>query len=278
MGDERISDLASRADDHVEHARGQPRLLENPRERHDRCRRVARGLDHDGVPGDERRHRFPRGDRHREVPRRDEGADAQRLPDAHRELVRQLRRRGETEEAAALARREVGHVDRFLHVAARLGEDLSHLARHQPRELFLVTLQDLAGGVENLGAPGSGRVAPSRIGLPGGGDRRLDVLESALGKDPDEVVSIGRVAVLERLPGGRGRPLAADEVALQADGDLGRHPPVPGGDGRLAGSSGLGGATSGRGGTIGRFERSSVFCGVSGRVAASLGITTRPWI
>ena len=76
--------------------------------------------------------------------------------------------RREAEEPPPLARGEERHVDRFLDVAARLGEDLAHLARHEPRELLLVALQDLAGGVEDLGAPRRRRVraSPGRPSSP----------------------------------------------------------------------------------------------------------------
>mgnify|MGYP003694743471 CR=1 FL=1 len=62
-------------------------------------------------------------------------ADAERLADRHRELVAQLGRHGLAVHAPSLARHEERHVDRFLDVAARLVEDLPHLARHVAREL-----------------------------------------------------------------------------------------------------------------------------------------------
>ena len=42
------------------------------------------------------------------------------------------------EHPAALAGHQVGDVDAFLDVAARLGEDLAHLAGHRPGEALLV--------------------------------------------------------------------------------------------------------------------------------------------
>ena len=221
--DERIAHLAARAHDDVEDARREAGLLEHARQRHDRGRGVRGRLDDDRVAGDQRRHRLPRRDRHREVPRRDQRADADRLPDAHRELVGQLRGRREAEEAAAFARRQVGHVDRFLHVAARLGEDLAHLARHQPRQLFLVALEDLAGRVEDLGAARRRSVLPAREGLLRRRDGRVHVPLVALGEQADEVIAVGGVAVFERLARGGRNPLAADEVVLRFDCDLRGH-------------------------------------------------------
>ena len=64
--------------------------------------------------------------------------DADRLADAHRPLVGQLARGRVAEHAPALPGHQVGDVDAFLDVAARLGQDLAHLARHLAREAFLV--------------------------------------------------------------------------------------------------------------------------------------------
>ena len=61
---------------------------------------------------------LPGRDRDREVPRRDHADDADRLAHAHVELVAELGRRRLAEQAPALAAHVVGHVDRFLDVAA----------------------------------------------------------------------------------------------------------------------------------------------------------------
>src|SRR5436190_590321 len=53
-------------------------------------RRVRRRLEDDRVAAGERRQHLPRGDRDREVPRRDAADDADRHPDRHLELVAQL--------------------------------------------------------------------------------------------------------------------------------------------------------------------------------------------
>ena len=98
-------------------------------------RRVRRGLEHDGVAGHERRHHLPARDRHREVPGRDDPGHTERLADAHRPLVGQLRRDRVAGHPPALAGHQVGDVDAFLDVAARLGDDLAHLAGHRPGEV-----------------------------------------------------------------------------------------------------------------------------------------------
>ena len=63
----------------VDDAGGTPGLDQQLDEALAEQRRVVRGLEHDGVAADERRHDLPGGDRDREVPRRDHADDADRL-------------------------------------------------------------------------------------------------------------------------------------------------------------------------------------------------------
>ena len=114
---------------------GTPASSSTLHEVHGGQRRQRGWLEHDGVAAHQRRNDLPRRDRHREIPRRDDAADAERLADRHRELVAQLGRHGLAVHAPSLPRHEERHVDRFLDVAARLLEDLPHLARHVAREL-----------------------------------------------------------------------------------------------------------------------------------------------
>src|SRR5207253_1917080 len=58
-----------------------------------------------------------------------------------------------------------GHVDRFLDVAARLLEHLSHFPGHLARDFFLVALEDVADAVQELRASRGGR-QPPRIERP----------------------------------------------------------------------------------------------------------------
>ena len=126
-------------------------------------------------------------------------ADAERLADAHRPLVGQLRGHGVAEHPPALAGHEVGDVDAFLDVAARLGEDLAHLARHRSGELLLVLGHERAEGVEDLAALRGGRPSPHRERRLGGLDRTGDIRLGALLEPADDVARVGRVAALERL-------------------------------------------------------------------------------
>ena len=155
---------------------------------------------------------LPARDRDREVPRRDHADDSDRLADAHVELVAELRRRRLAEQAPALAGHVVGHVDRFLDVAARLGQHLAHLARHQLREVLLLLGQEVARsgrGSRRASAPGRGaspRRPPSRRRRRGRRPRRVD-----RGKTP--IASPFAGLVLSKVsPDGGVDPLAGDVV------------------------------------------------------------------
>ena len=181
--------------------------------------RERRRLEHDGVAADERRNGLPGGDRHREVPRRDDGADAERLADGHRELVAQLRGHGLAVLAPALAGHEERHVDRFLHVAARFREHLAHLAGHVPRQGLLALGEQLRGLEQDLGAPRRRHQPPARVraarGIDGGGHVALGRFR----EKADEIVAIGGISILEELARRGGYPRAVDVVVI------GRHGP-----------------------------------------------------
>ena len=142
MLDHRRADFAAEAGDDVDHARGNAAIGQRLHEVQRRERRVLRRLDHRGVAGDQGREELPRRNRHGEVPRRDHGADAQRLAHGHGEFVGQLRGHGRPKQTAAFAGGVVAAVDGLLHVAARLFDDLAHLARHLLRVFFLARDQD----------------------------------------------------------------------------------------------------------------------------------------
>ena len=118
---------------------------------------------------------LPRRDRDREVPRGDRADHAHRHPDAHHELVAELRRRGLAEEPPALPAHVVAHVDRFLDVAAGLRLHLPHLAGHQVGELGLTLLEQLREAEEDVAALGRRDEAPVLPGLARRRDRALDV-------------------------------------------------------------------------------------------------------
>ena len=123
----------------------------------------------------------------------------------------------------------------FLDVAARLGQDLAHLAGHRPRQPFLVLGHQRAEGVQDLAALGRRRALPHRLGRLGGPDGHRDVGRRPLLEPSDDVAIVGRVAALEGRPGRGFAPLPGDEVAerrgvawdrgIQRGGSLGHRVP-----------------------------------------------------
>ena len=95
------------------------------------------------------------------------------------------------------SRHEIGHVDRFLHIATRLLEHLAHFAGHVTRELLFAfddqlgsTKQDLGSLRRGCQAPGVERVACSLDGCRAVVDRRV-------WKQANEIVAICGIAILE---------------------------------------------------------------------------------
>ncbi len=89
--DEGVADLRARTSDEVDDAGREAGLRHQLDEERGAMGRVGGRLEDHGVPGHESRHRLPARDRHREVPGRDDPGHAERLADAHRPLVRELR-------------------------------------------------------------------------------------------------------------------------------------------------------------------------------------------
>jgi hypothetical protein len=151
-----------------------------------RVRNDGRRLEHDGVSAQQRREDLPARNRHREVEGGDHTEDADRAAVAHRPLVAQLRRNRVPEQAAALARRVVGGVDRLRQQVARVTQDLAALGgRHRP---------------------------PLQEALQGGGHGPLDVILPREREMPDQVRHAGRIPVLVGFARARLAPLAIYEV------------------------------------------------------------------
>src|SRR5690606_7116770 len=79
-----------------------------------------------------------------------------RVAQRHTKLVGHLDWRSVTEQAAALTAHVVGHVDGFLYVTARLGDNLAHFLSHQAGKLLLTLGKQLRHPEENF--------APARRG------------------------------------------------------------------------------------------------------------------
>src|SRR3989337_2359430 len=112
--------------------------------------REGRGLEDDRAARNQGRAALPSGNRHGEVPRRDEADRAHGEADGQAHLVRELRRDRRPEHPPPLAGRVLEEVDDLLDVPAALCEDLPHLPRHGPREVLLLAPEDPRGLDEEL--------------------------------------------------------------------------------------------------------------------------------
>ena len=122
------------------------------------------------------------------------------------------------EHAPALAGHVDRHVDRFLHVAAGLGEHLPHLAAHQLGQLVLAVLEQPREAEQDRAALRRGNEPP----LLERGFRRLDGAVDVRGgraRERAERLARRRDARLEHLAGRPLEPLAADEVLARLRGD-----------------------------------------------------------
>ena len=136
-------------------------------------------------------------------------------PDAHRPFVGQLGRHRVAEQPSALAGHQERDVDPLLDVAARLGQDLAHLARHGPGETFLVLRHEGAEAVQDLAALGRRRRLPGWQGSVRGADRHRDVRSRACLEAAHDVSDFGRIHTLERGPGNAVDPAAGDEQLVR---------------------------------------------------------------
>src|SRR5271166_1927420 len=212
MLDHRGADFAAEPGDDVHHARGNAGVMQRLHEVENREWRVLRGLDDGGVAGNQRGKQLPRRDRHREVPRRNHGAHAQRLADGHSELVGQLRGDGWPKQPAAFTSGVVTAVDGFLYVAPRLLDDFAHLTGHVACVVFLPCDEELRGFVEHLGTTWGRHETPLLERLTGSLDGMVYVFPGRLLEDADDLTGVGGVEVLKGAASVGFNPLAGDEV------------------------------------------------------------------
>ena len=130
------------------------------------------------------------------------------------------------EEATPFGGRVVRGVDALLHIAARFGERLAHLARHDVGEFFLAGRQQVAHATQYVTTRRRRRALPDLVAAASTGHRRLDVGGAGGGEQADQITLISGIAVLEVGAGGRGNPLAANEVLVGGGhaGNLPTHP------------------------------------------------------
>jgi hypothetical protein len=212
--DDLVAGLGAGAEDEVEDAGGQPRLVENLDDADGRGGRQGRRLEDDRVAGDERGRELPDGDGDGEVPGGDDGDDAVRLPDGVGEVAREFGGDGLAVHAARLAGAELGDVDGALQLAARLRERLALLAREQRGQLLFALLHEPRGARHDAAARRGGRGSPAAEGFRSGLDGAARLLARREADDADAVVRVRGVEVVEVVRGSGLDPLPADEVTV----------------------------------------------------------------
>ena len=130
-------------------------------------------LDHHGAAGGERRSRLARDHRVREIPRRDQRTDADRLLHHHDALVRPGRRNRVAVRALAFLGEPLDERRAIGDLAARLGERLALLGGHDLRQVFLVRHHQVEPLAQDHGALLRGLRAPRRPRTLGGLDGAL---------------------------------------------------------------------------------------------------------
>ena len=105
---------------------------------------------------------------------------------------------------------EERHVDRFLDVAARLLEHLSHFARHVTGIFLFALFKDLRAAVEDLPAPRSGSKPPTFKGFGRRCHGFIHVVFVGSWENADNIFVIGWILVLKCLSGARFDPFASD--------------------------------------------------------------------
>ena len=186
-------------------------------------RRIFGRLDHHRVSANQRRHNLPRGYGHGKIPRRNHGANAQRLARGHGIFIGQFRRSGLAEQAAAFARHVVGHVNGFLHIAASLGQDFAHLPGHVPSQVVFAVNQRLGCAIQNLGAPGRRHQTPRFECLSGGADSGVHIFGSRTREEADQFARVCGIAIFKREAARGIHPFTIDEILENCRTHCGGH-------------------------------------------------------
>src|SRR5687768_10071356 len=175
-------------------------------------RHIFGRLEHDGVSAYERRKHFPGWNCKRKVERADESGNADWSAITHRPLVPQLTRHSVAEQPAPLTRGVVRGIYSLLDVTPRFGEWLAHLTRHRVGDFFLSAAEHVADHSEHVTARRCRSVTPLDKSPSGAGHRPIHVAEPGEREQPDQIVPVRRIAVLEVLARIGGNPCTGDEV------------------------------------------------------------------
>ena len=129
-----------------------------------------------------------------------------------------------TELAPALACHQISHVNRFLHIAARLGQNFAHLASHVAGVVLFARDQNLGSVKQDLGALGRRRQPPLVVRSLRRLDSPFNVLGPGRRKHPDQLIGVRWIAVLDNLAAAGFDPFTVDIVPENFRGRCSRHP------------------------------------------------------
>ena len=208
--DQRLSQLAARPGDEVDHAFRHARFMQ----RFDdppRAERRRRGrLEHHRVAANQRRRQLPGGNRGRKIPGRNQTHHAERLADGEHMDAIALGGNQHAGHARAFAAEVAQDVDGAPHFALGFGQRLAFLARHVGAELIELAIHDVGGLVQQIAASRRRHRRPGWEGRGSRGGGIGHILRRALREEADHLIRIRRIAILEGLR--RSGPLAIDVV------------------------------------------------------------------
>ena len=152
MLDQGVAEAAAAAGDEVDHAIGRAAGFQGLEELRRDGHGVAAGLEDDGVAADDRGHGHAGEDGQGEIPRRNDGAHAEREVAQLAALAGPLHGRCGLGEAQRLAGVELDEVDGFGHFGVGLGEVLADLEDQPGRPLEFVVAQGAGHAEQEIGA------------------------------------------------------------------------------------------------------------------------------
>jgi hypothetical protein len=214
---EDVAQLGARAVDQVGHARRQAGIRQALEEADGGERGIGGGLKDDDVAGDQGRRQLPGRDGDGEVPRRDEGDDAQRLAKGVEEGVAAVGGDGPASQPAPLAGEEVEYLRRAQRLPSRLAEGLALLAGEVAAYVVGALAEQGRRPGQVLAPSGRRRVAPGRKSFLRGFDGLQSVGATRTRMNANQLADVGGVGVLVELAAGRRRPAAVYVVIVAFD-------------------------------------------------------------
>ncbi|MNU75126.1 hypothetical protein D3C71_646470 [compost metagenome] len=197
MGDDGAADVAV-ADDHVDHALGQARLMQDGDQGLGRGGRRPGGLEHHRIAEGDGRGDLPRRNGDGEVPRRDQAEHPDRLPIGLDLDARTRRGQVLAVDPQGLAGeifQDAGGAHRLAHA---LGQGLALFTRQQAADLRCALHQQRPGPVQHVETHLRRGVGPAGKGGPRRLHRLIHLGRPPLGRAGHDLANVGRVQALAR--------------------------------------------------------------------------------